>query len=142
MLVWCRPNVRFKTENVGRTDPDCERAMTDGLAVTGDCEVPLKSGMGLVTSNGSTPGLVGITSADPNTLRNVTSESVDSSCIIASVLGHWVSRTTPKAPKALAASRSLRCKLNLAMAVAEVSDDRVLLANPDNKTELVLDPVA
>jgi len=65
--------------------------MTDGLAVTGDCEVPLKTGMDLVTSNGSTPGLVGRISADPNTLRNVTSESVESSCIIASVLGHWVS---------------------------------------------------
>jgi len=116
--------------------------MTDGLAVTGDCGVPLKSGMGLVTSNGSTPGLAGRISADPNTLRNVTSESVDSSCITASVLGHWVSGTTPKAPKAPAASRSLRSKLNLAMAVAEVSDDRVLLAGPDDETKLVLDPVA
>jgi len=113
--------------------------MTDGLAVTGDCEIPLKSGMGLVTSNGSTPGLVGRTSADPNTLRNVTSESMEHSCIIASVLGHWVSGTTPMA---LASSRSLRFKLNLAIAVAEVLEDRVLLANPDNETELVLDPVA
>ena len=72
----------------------------------------------------------------------MTSESVDNSCIVASVLGHWVLGTTPRAPKALAASRSLRSKLNLTMAVAEVSDDRVLLANPDNETELVLDPVA
>ena len=48
----------------------------------------------------------------------------------------------PKAPKALAASRSLRSKLNLAMAVAEDSDDRVLLANPGNEAELVVDPVA
>jgi len=97
--------------------------MTDGLAVTGDCKVPLKSGMGLVTSNGSTSGLVGRISADPNTLRKVISESVESSCIIASVLGHWVSDTISKVPKALAVSRSLRSKLNLAMAVAEVSDD-------------------
>jgi len=119
--------------------------MTDGLAVTDNCEVPLKSGMGLVTSNGSTPGLVGRISADPNTLRNVTSASVESSCIIASVLGHRVSGTTPKAvkaPKALAASRSLRSKLNLAMAVAEVSHVRVLVAGPDDETELVPDPVA
>ena len=112
--------------------------MTDGLAVTGDCEVPLKSGMTLVTSNGSTPGLFGRISADPNTLRNVTSESVESSCIISSVLGHWVSGTTPKAPKALAASRSLMSKLNLAMAVAEVSDDRVLMAGPNAEVELGL----
>jgi len=118
------------------------RTHNDRRTVTGDCEVPLKSGMGLVTSNGSTPGLVGRISADPNTLRNVTSESVESSCIIASVLGHWVSGTTPKAPKALAASRSLRFKLNLAMAVAEVSDDRVLVASPDDETELVPGPVA
>ena len=48
----------------------------------------------------------------------------------------------PKAPKALAASRSLRSKLNLAMAVAEDSDDRVLVASPDDETELVPDPVA
>jgi len=115
------------------------------MTVTGDCEVSLKSDMGLVTSNGSTPGLVGRISADHkfhNTLRNVTSEFVESSCIIASVVGHWVSGTTPKAPKALAASRSLRSKLNLAMAVAEVSDDRVLVAGPDDETELVPDSVA
>jgi len=64
------------------------RAMTDGLAAIDDCVVQLKSGKGLVTSSGSTPGLVGRTSADPNTLRKVTSESVDNSCIKASVLGH------------------------------------------------------
>jgi len=114
------------------------RTRNDRRTVTGDCEVPLKFGMGLVTSNGSTPGLVGRISADPNTLRNVTSESVESSCIISSVLGHWVSGTTPKAPKALAASRSLMSKLNLAMAVAEVSDDRVLMAGPSAEVELGL----
>ena len=116
--------------------------MTDGLAAIGDCSDRLRSSKDLLTSSGSTAGLVERTSAEPNTLRNVTSESVDNSCIIASVVGHWVSGITPKAPKALAASRSLRSKLNLTMAVAEVSDDRVLLANPDNETELVLDPVA
>jgi len=58
------------------------RAMTDGLAVIGDCGVRLESGKGPVTSKGSTPGLVGRTSTDPNTLLNVTSESVDNSCII------------------------------------------------------------
>ena len=83
-------------------------------------------------------GLVGRISADPNSLRNVTSESVESSCIIASVLGHWVSGTTSKAPDALAASRSLRSKLNLAMAVAEVSNDRVLVASPSAEVELGL----
>ena len=64
------------------------RTMTDGLVAIGDCVVQLKSGKGLVTSSGSTPGLVVRTSADPNPLRKVTSESVDDSCIIASVLGH------------------------------------------------------
>jgi len=35
------------------------------------------------SSNGSIPGLVGKISADPNTVRNVTSESMDNSCIMA-----------------------------------------------------------
>jgi len=35
-------------------------------------------------------GLVGKISADPNTLRNVTSKSVDSSCIMAWVSISWV----------------------------------------------------
>jgi len=38
----------------------------------------------------------------------------------------------------LAALRSLRYKLNLAMAVAEVSDDRVLVASPSVEVELDL----
>jgi len=84
--------------------------MTDGLAIIGDCDIPLKSGMGLVTSNGSTPVLVGRILADPNSLRNVTSESVESSCIIARVLSHWVSVTAPKVPKVLAASSALQAK--------------------------------
>jgi len=61
-------------------------------------------------------------------------------CIIALVL-YWAigfRGTTPKEPKALAASRSLRSKLNLAMAVAEVSDDRVLVASPSAEVELGL----
>jgi len=58
--------------------------MTDGLAVIGDCEIPLKSGMGLVSSNGSTPGLVGRISADPNSLRNVNQRR------------NWVSDTDPR----------------------------------------------
>ena len=64
------------------------RTMIDGLVAIGDCVVQLKSGKGLVTSSGSTPGLVVRTSADPNPVRKVTSESVDNSCIRASVLGH------------------------------------------------------
>ena len=73
-------------EEEGGTGPDCVRgrAMTDGLvAVMGDCCIQLKSGMGLVSSNGSIPGLVGKISADPIFLWKVTSESVDSSCIMA-----------------------------------------------------------
>jgi len=67
----------------GGTDPGCVhgRAMTDGLAVIGDCDIRLK--YGLVTTNGSILGLVGRISADPNSLRNMTSESVESTCIIA-----------------------------------------------------------
>jgi len=62
-------------------------AMTDGLVeVIGvSCELLLSDGvsMGRVSSNGSIPGLVGKISADPNTLRIVTSESTNNSCIIA-----------------------------------------------------------
>lgn len=61
----------------GGTDPGDVRdgclVMTGGLAVIGDCEIPLKSGTGLVSSNGSTSGLVGRISADPNSLRGGTS---------------------------------------------------------------------
>jgi len=56
------------------------------------------------------------------------------------VLSHWVSGTTPKVPKALAASSSLRSKLNLA--TAEASDDRILVAGPDVEMELDPDSVA
>ena len=78
-----------RTEHVGhRRRLHARSTMTDGLVAIGDCVVQLKSGKGLVTSSGSTPGLVVRTSADPNPLRKVTSESVDDSCIIASVLGH------------------------------------------------------
>ena len=45
-------------------------------------DIPLKSDMGLVSSNGSIPGLVGKILADPMTLRKVTSESIESLCII------------------------------------------------------------
>ena len=69
-------------------------AMTDGLTeVNGvSCKLLLSDGvsMGRVSSNGSIPRLVGKISADPNTLRNVTSESMDNSCIIAWV-SSWVS---------------------------------------------------
>jgi len=65
-------------------------AMTDGLVeVIGvSCKLLLSDdvSMGRVSSNGSIPDLVGKISADPNTLRNVTSQSTDNSCIIA-----WVS---------------------------------------------------
>ena len=71
-------------------------AMTDGLVeVIGvSCKLLLSDdvSMGRVSSNGSIPGLVGKISADPNTLRNVTSESTDNSCIIACV-SSWVSGT-------------------------------------------------
>ena len=86
--------------------------------------------MGLVTSSGSTPGLVGRISDDPRTLRNVTSESVDISNVEASVPGHWVSGTLPKTSRTAAASRSRRSALNLAIAVAEVSLDTDLFASP------------
>ena len=69
-------------------------AMTDGLveAIGVSCKLLLSDdvSMGRVSSNGSIPGLVGKISADPNTLRNVTSESTDNSCIIAWV-SSWVS---------------------------------------------------
>jgi len=85
-----------RTEKVGRRagghGPGDVRdgclTMTDGLVAIGDCVAQLKSGKGMVTSSGSTPGLMGRTLADPKTLRKVTSESADNSCIRASVLGH------------------------------------------------------
>jgi len=64
-------------------------AMTDGLvAVIGVSRKLLLSdghSVGRVSSNGSKPGLAGKISADPNTLRSVTSESMDVSCISACV---------------------------------------------------------
>jgi len=73
------------------------RAMIDGLvAVIGvACKLLLSDDiyMGRVSSNGSIPGLDGKISADPNTLRTVTSESVDNSCIMAWVSNIWVSDT-------------------------------------------------
>ena len=104
--------------------------------------VQLNSGKGLVTSSGSTPGLVARTSADPKTLRKVTSESVDTSRVEASVPGHCVSGTMPKASKAAAASRSRSSRLNLAIAVAKVSVDRNLFASPCGEAELAINPVA
>jgi len=89
--------------------------------------------MGLVSSNGSIPGLVGKISADPNTLRNVTSESTDNSCIIAWV-SSWVSETELSVLKALTASSSLNSILNCAMAEASVRD-RKLLAGPGIRAE-------
>jgi len=70
-------------------------ATTDGLTeVNGvSCKLLLSEdvSMGRVSSNGSIPGLVGKISADLNTLRNVTSESTDNSCII-SWVSSWVSK--------------------------------------------------
>ena len=60
----------------------------------------------------------------------------------ASVPGHCVSGTMPKASKAAAASRSRSSRLNSAMAVAEVSLDRNLFASPGSEAELAINPVA
>jgi len=68
--------------------------------------------MSLVSSNGSIPGLDAKISADPMSLRKVTSESVDSSCIMAWVSNNWVSETALMVFGALAASSSLKFKLN------------------------------
>jgi len=59
----------------------------DGWAVT------VGTYMGLVSTNGSIPGLDGGISADPITLPKVTSKSVDNSCIMAWVSNIWVSVT-------------------------------------------------
>jgi len=72
--------------------------MTDGLTVVNckplqpegvDADPDQSLSTGRLSSNRSTDGLVGRISADPITLRKVTSESTDSSCIIASV-SSWV----------------------------------------------------
>jgi len=82
------------------------------------------------------------TSADPRTLRKVTSESVDISSVEASVTNCWVSGTLPMASKTAAASRSRRSRLNLAIAVAEALLDTELFASPGGEAELAIDPVA
>ena len=118
------------------------RVITEGLVACGDWQVQLTSAMGLVTSNGSTPGLVGRISVDPRTFRNVTSESVDISNVEASVPGHWVSGTLPITSTTAAASRSRRSMLNFTIAVAEASLETDLFASPGGEAELAIDPVA
>jgi len=117
------------------------RIKREGLVAWGDKLVQLTSTMGLVTSSGSTPGLVGRISADPRTFLNVTSESVDNSNVETSVPSCWVSGTLPKASKTAAASRSRSSRLNLVLAVAEASLDS-LFASPGGEAELAIDPVA
>ena len=108
-MVWCE-----------ETSPGAiQGAMTDGLVevigVSGELLLSDDVSMGRVSSNGSIPGLVGKISADPNTLRNVTSESTDNPCIIAWVFS-WVSETELSVLKALTAFSSLNSILNCAMA--------------------------
>jgi len=104
-------------------------AMTDGLvAVIGVSRKLLLSdghSVGRVSSNGSKPGLAGKISADPNTLRSVTSESMDVSCISACV-SNWVSGTWFIVLRVLTASISLNSMLNCAMVEASVWDRRLL----------------
>jgi len=118
------------------------RTKTEGLVAGGDWLVQLTSAMGLVTSNGSIPGLVGRISVDPRTFRNVTSESVDISNVETSVPGPWVSGTLPIVSKAAAASRSRRSMLNFTIAVAEAFSETDLFASPGGEAELAIDPVA
>ena len=90
--------------------------------------------MGPVSSNGSIPGLDGKILVDPNTLRNMTSESVDNSCIMAWVSNIWVSGTWLRVLKALTASSSLKSMMNCAMADREASvRDRKLVAGPSER---------
>jgi len=100
------------------------RAMTDGLVTAvGDCCIQLTSDdayMDLVSSNGLIPGLDGRISADPITLRKVTSESVDNACVMAWVSNIWVSVCLLRVFRALTASSSLKSMLN--WTIAEASD--------------------
>jgi len=104
-------------------------AMTDGLvAVIGVTCIPLLSdgvSTGRVSSNGSKTGLSGKILANPNTLRSVTSESIDISCISACV-SNWVSGTRFKLLRELSAFSSLSSMLNRAMAEASVRDRKLL----------------
>jgi len=68
-------------------------------------------------------------SADPISLRKVTSESTDSSCIIAS-LSSWVSGTWLIVFKALAAFNYLNSILKWAKAEASVREGRLLAGPP------------
>ena len=80
--VWCE--VDMMTD--GLTEVNCKLLQSEGV----DADLDQVSSMDRVTSFGLTDGLVGRISADLITLRKVTSESTDSSCIIASVFS-WVS---------------------------------------------------
>ena len=93
--IWFYCNVSGRIVWCEEVSPGAlQGAMTDGLAeVIGvSCKLLLSDdvSMGRVSSNGSIPGLVGKISADPSSLRNVTSESTDNSCTIAWV-SSWVS---------------------------------------------------
>jgi len=82
--VWCEVDIMTD----GLTVVNCKPLQSEGV----DADPDQSLSTGRVSSNRSTDGLVGRISADPITLRKVTSESTDSSCIIASV-SSWVSRT-------------------------------------------------
>ena len=138
-LVWCRPNVRLRTENIiGRRRRLHAKTRNDRR--TGRyrrLRGPARVWQGPGNLQGVDSGSSGKNFDRPQHLTecnfrirgqfvHYTDTEIETEKkieIIASVLGHWVSGTTPKA---LATSRSLRSKLNLAMTVAEVSDDRVL----------------
>ena len=80
--VWCE--VDIMTDEL--TVVNCKPLQSEGVEEDPDQVLSMIR----VTSFGSTDGLVGRISADPITLQKVTSESTDSSCIIASV-SSWVS---------------------------------------------------
>jgi len=68
---------------------NCKPLQSEGV----DAEPDQSLAIGRVTSNRSTDGLVGRTTADPITLRNVTSESTSKSSCICSSVFNWVSDT-------------------------------------------------
>ena len=126
--VWCEVDVMTD----GLTEVNCKPLQSEGVDAHHDQSLSI----GRVSSNGSTTGLVGRISADPITfitLRKVTSESTDSSCVIASV-SSWVSETWPIVFKAWTALNSLNSILNWATAEASVRERR-LLAGPGTRAE-------
>jgi len=108
--------------------------MTDGLVAIGDCVVQLKSGKGLVTSSGSTPR---------KDLRWPQYPTESNFRICGQLVPHSLGTRPLSLGYHIQGSSFEVSKFQTKPGhgtVAEVLDDRVLLANPGNEAKLVSNP--